>query len=122
MGTEPSVPMAQSTSQITSAPARASHPDARERIFSLMVLPMDLTGTVGPGFHPSTRWSGRYLAPVVNHRHGAGCEHAVRNACRSRRHEERRHQSTPFDLSVSLISPLNTLPARISATRFAVSY
>src|ERR1017187_9845853 len=39
MGAEPSVPMAQSTRQTTTRPARASTPDFAERIFSLMVLP-----------------------------------------------------------------------------------
>src|ERR1035441_10273086 len=39
MGAEPSVPMAQSTVQTTTSPARASTPDFAERIFSLMVLP-----------------------------------------------------------------------------------
>jgi hypothetical protein len=38
MGAEPSVPMAQSTRQTTTRPARASTPDFAERIFSLMVL------------------------------------------------------------------------------------
>src|ERR1039458_5157686 len=39
MGAEPSVPMAQSTAQTTTSPARASTPAFAERIFSLMVLP-----------------------------------------------------------------------------------
>src|SRR5580704_17355463 len=37
MGTEPSVPMAQSTVQTTTSPAKAFFPDLAERIFSLIV-------------------------------------------------------------------------------------
>src|ERR1035438_8797503 len=47
MGAEPSVPMAQSTAQTTTRPARASTPDFAERIFSLMVLPAIPCVTVG---------------------------------------------------------------------------
>src|SRR5271155_1845840 len=44
MGTDASVPRAQSTWQTTTSPARALCPDFADRIFSLMVLPGILKG------------------------------------------------------------------------------